>query len=86
MSAPLLLRRPAPAPYFHTSFKFFRLPPLGELIKIYFSPLKEKGEGGPNYDNLLSGTAILFHSPKVWLSVIFAFVEDFPYSFNLYLK
>ena len=37
-----LLRRPAPAP----TPGFFRFPPLGEVIKIYFpSPLKRGGGG-----------------------------------------
>ena len=42
-----LLRRPAPAPYFHHLFKnFSESPPPGEVIKIYFPTLKR---GGPNY-------------------------------------
>ena len=41
---PLLLRRPAPAPYFYSLFLFFRFPsPLGEVIKISSPPLKKKG-------------------------------------------
>ena len=36
-----LLKRPAPAPYFHPLFKVFQSsPPPGKLIKIYFPPLK----------------------------------------------
>ena len=43
--APPLLRRPAPASYFHPLFLFFRSPHhLGEVIKIY-SPFKMGGEG-----------------------------------------
>ena len=39
-----LLKRPAPAPFFHPLFKVFQSsPPRGKLIKIYFPPLK-KGE------------------------------------------
>ena len=38
-----LLRRPAPPPL----FLIFHIPPPGEVIKIYFSPLKrEEGVGG----------------------------------------
>ena len=44
MSAPLL-RRPAPAPYFHPLFLVFQipLPPPGEVIKIYLMPFKKGG-------------------------------------------
>ena len=43
-----LLRRPAPAPYFHLLFLIFQIPPsLRQAIKIYSPPLK-KG-WGPNY-------------------------------------
>ena len=42
-----LLRRPAPAPYFHFLFKIFQIPqPPGEVIKVYFPlppPLFKKG-------------------------------------------
>ena len=39
-----LLRRPAPAPYFHHLFKnFSESPPPGEVIKIYFPTLKRGG-------------------------------------------
>ena len=43
-----LLRRPAPAPYFHFLFKIFQIPlPPGEVVKIYFPlpppPLFKKG-------------------------------------------
>ena len=41
MSVPFshsLLRRPAPAPYFHPFFLIFQIPPLGEVIKIYRTP------------------------------------------------
>ena len=51
MPAPPLLKRPAPAPYFHPLFSVFQISPLGEVIKIY-SPLplkKRKGRGSPNY-------------------------------------
>ena len=45
---PPFLRRPAPAPYFHSLFLIFQsLPPSGEEIKIYLTPL-EKGRV-PNY-------------------------------------
>ena len=40
---PPLLRRPAPAPYFHPLFSVFQIPPPGEVFKIYFPPFK-KGE------------------------------------------
>ena len=44
-----LLRRPAPARYFHPIFSNSSdFPPLGEVIKIY-SPTFKKG-GGANYD------------------------------------
>ena len=33
-----LLRSPAPAPYFHPFFKFFRFPSPGDVIKIYSPP------------------------------------------------
>ena len=38
---PILLRRPAPAPYFHPLFLIFQSPPApsGEVIKIYLTPL-----------------------------------------------
>ena len=45
-----LLRRPAPAPYFHPFFNFSNFSPPREVIKIHFSPLKK---GGPNYDLLI---------------------------------
>ena len=39
-----LLKRPAPAPYFHSLFKVFGSSPSpGKLIKIYFPALK-RGE------------------------------------------
>ena len=47
VSSPLL-RRPAPAPYFHPFFNFSDSSPSlpGEVIKIYFLPLFKKGAGG----------------------------------------
>ena len=45
-ASPLLLRRPVPAPNFHSLFKIFQIPPLREVIKIYSTPFKR---GGPNY-------------------------------------
>ena len=37
---PPLLRRSAPAPFFHPLFSNFQIsPPPGEVIKIYFHPL-----------------------------------------------
>ena len=53
MPAPLL-RRPAPAPYFHPLLKIFQIPPPpGEGIKIYFFPLWKKGDS-PNYESVFS--------------------------------
>ena len=52
-SSPLpLLRGPAPAPYFHPFFKFFRFsPPLsGEGDQNLLPPPLKKGGGGPNYE------------------------------------
>ena len=51
MSAPLL-RRPAPAPYFH-HFLIFQIPPSGEGSQyfagaIFRSRFKKRGEGGLN--------------------------------------
>ena len=53
---PPLLRRPAPAPYSHPLFEFFRTTPhppapSREVTKIYSPPLKMGGGrcGGPNY-------------------------------------
>ena len=49
---PPLLRRPAPAPYSHPLFEFFRTTPhpppapSREVTKIYSPPLKWGGEGG----------------------------------------
>ena len=40
-----LLRRPAPAPYFHPFFLIFQIPPPGEVIKIYPPPSEKMGEG-----------------------------------------
>ena len=40
-----ILRRPAPAPYFHPFFKFSDSLPLGEVIKIYSAPIKNGGWG-----------------------------------------
>ena len=42
----LLLRRSSPTPYFYTLFKIFQIPPPGEVIKIYFPPLKGRGGRG----------------------------------------
>ena len=43
---PPVLRRPAAAPYFYSLFKIFQSPPFpGEVIKIYFPPLKGRGGG-----------------------------------------
>ena len=39
----LLLRRPAPTPYFHPLLKIFQCPPPGEVIKIYFPRFKKRG-------------------------------------------
>ena len=52
MSTPLLLRRPALAPNFHPLFLIFQIPPppLGEVIKIYWtmegSQIKRQCDGG----------------------------------------
>ena len=50
---PPLLKRPAPAPYFHLLFKIFQISRtiLGDVIKTYFSHFK-KGEGSLNYVSL----------------------------------
>ena len=48
-----LLRRPAPALYFHPFFlKFFLIPPSGggKVINIYSPLLFKKKRGGPNYE------------------------------------
>ena len=41
--SPLLLRRPAPAPYFHPLFKIFQIPPLlsGKVSKFTPTFLKD---------------------------------------------
>ena len=44
---PPILRRPAPAPYFHPLFLIFQIPPSPEeAIKIYFPLPFFKGAGG----------------------------------------
>ena len=44
---PPLLKRPASAPYFHSLFLIFQIPPspLSEVIKIHFPPLKKRNGG-----------------------------------------
>ena len=66
-----VLRRPAPAPYFHPLFSVFQTPFPGEVVKIYFPQLKKKGKSeiwGLSIDvqKQIQGDGISLLGPKTW--------------------
>ena len=68
---PSVLRRPAPAPYFHPLFLVFQTPFSGEVVKIYFPQLKKKGKSeiwGLSIDvqKQIQGEGISLLGPKTW--------------------
>ena len=85
MPVPLLLRRPAPEPYFHPLFFIFLQFSLSrEVIKIY-SPSPFKRGGGANYVVLYClsiPTNFKFAWPR---SIYYTFIFSFLYGISIFI-
>ena len=73
-----LLRRAAPAPYFHPVFLIFQIPPLwGRKLKFTFPPLKRRGGWGGGVQTMnVKYRHIMRIAPQLSVNNKISFVMD----------